>query len=219
MKFSTKYEAIVYCSTRLNLNDVFYRNKFKIKYEHFLEEISKERYNLVKDKSLNITASTCSKYMKLLFPNRTTTEKPCTYILGLFKLKFCPSCKLVYSYEYYFKNKSTLNGISAQCKTCTTNCWNEWYASNKHIHIARVAEYRARLTLAMPNWANKDKIVGIYSLRKQGEHVDHIIPLCNDCVCGLHVHNNLRCVSSTVNLEKNNKFNSNDFKEIQLDQY
>ena len=36
-------------------------------------------------------------------------------------------------------------------------------------------------------------------------HVDHMIPLQNPDVCGLHVWNNFQCIPSTMNLSKGNK--------------
>jgi len=65
-----------------------------------------------------------------------------------------------------------------------------------------------RLKRATPQWANIEKIKKIYSMTKKGYHVDHIIPLKNKNVCGLHVENNLRIISKKVNLMKNNFFES-----------
>ena len=72
---------------------------------------------------------------------------------------------------------------------------------------------RASKIKATPLWANKSAIKAIYdhskSISSNGEkhHVDHIIPLKNKYVCGLHVHQNLQVISSTENLKKSNKFN------------
>lgn len=66
---------------------------------------------------------------------------------------------------------------------------------------------------ATPAWANKERMKALYSLAAMftantGErwHVDHIIPLKNKLVCGLHVYENLRVVPAKVNLQKSNKF-------------
>jgi hypothetical protein len=73
--------------------------------------------------------------------------------------------------------------------------------------------YQARKRKAVPSWANLERIEALYSLAAMftsntGEkwHVDHIIPIKNDLVCGLHVYENLRVVPASVNLQKSNKF-------------
>ena len=66
---------------------------------------------------------------------------------------------------------------------------------------------------ATPTWANKDKIKEIYAkaadltLETGIKHeVDHIVPLTNDLVCGLHVEHNLRVITLNENRKKHNKF-------------
>lgn len=66
---------------------------------------------------------------------------------------------------------------------------------------------------ATPKWADMALIEQVYNSRKPGEHVDHIIPLNGKLVCGLHVHNNLRVISSSENLLKNNKW-SDSYEEL-----
>jgi hypothetical protein len=56
-----------------------------------------------------------------------------------------------------------------------------------------------------PKWANLERIREVYASRIPGEHVDHIIPIRGETVCGLHVENNLRVISAEENLRKSNK--------------
>ena len=72
---------------------------------------------------------------------------------------------------------------------------------------------RAAKLRAQPKWADEAEIQAVFTLAKymrgangHAFHVDHIIPLQHELVCGLHVANNLRIVCATDNLSKHNKF-------------
>jgi len=75
-----------------------------------------------------------------------------------------------------------------------------------------VLYYRA-LHKAWPDWCADDvRFKEIYAearrLRRSGKdvHVDHVIPICSDIVCGLHVPWNLEIISAKENLQKSNKY-------------
>lgn len=68
---------------------------------------------------------------------------------------------------------------------------------------------------ATPVWANLEQIKRIYTAcalvsKRTGveHHVDHIIPLRGENVCGLHVENNLAIIPAKMNLEKGNKYDA-----------
>ena len=80
------------------------------------------------------------------------------------------------------------------------------------VELARYAKRRASKRNAAPAWANKEAIEAIYAKAKQfseltGEafHVDHIVPLISDLVCGLHCEGNLQILPGFDNLSKGNK--------------
>lgn len=87
-----------------------------------------------------------------------------------------------------------------------------WKANNPGTLRAQKAKRRAAKLQATPAWANSAAIVSIYEdaarLRSAGHdvHVDHIIPLINDLVCGLHVEHNLQILSAKENCSKSNRF-------------
>ena len=66
------------------------------------------------------------------------------------------------------------------------------------------AKRRAMKLRATPTWTNLDDINKIYMSCPKGFHVDHIIPLQHKSVCGLLIPENLRIVSASYNLRKNN---------------
>lgn len=82
-----------------------------------------------------------------------------------------------------------------------------WEADNKHILNARAAKRRFALRQAVPAWADLDKIALIYAEAQKapGLHVDHIVPLQSDLVCGLHCEANLRVIPATENIGKGNR--------------
>jgi len=88
-----------------------------------------------------------------------------------------------------------------------------WKAINKHKLTLYRANRRAALLNATPRWANKFFIEEIYEIAKKRSdvtgvkwHVDHVIPLINKKVCGLHVESNLQVITSIENLKKFNTF-------------
>lgn len=77
---------------------------------------------------------------------------------------------------------------------------------NKAYNRAKTSLRRANKLQATPKWANKTLIKEIFAKCPKGYHVDHIIPLINDNVCGLHVEHNLQYLPAVINDIKFNKF-------------
>lgn len=85
--------------------------------------------------------------------------------------------------------------------------------ANPAMYNATCAKRRARKLNATPPWADLDQIKLVYTECKEIEaatgtphHVDHIVPLINDRVCGLHVPFNLRVIPAVENLSKGNYY-------------
>lgn len=109
-----------------------------------------------------------------------------------------------YGRQYYFKNKETILAKGS-----------EWSKSNRPKRNSYWSKYKAQKLKATPPWLTEDHISqmqDMYWLAKDCEsvsgqkyHVDHIVPLQGENVCGLHVPWNLQVIPAELNLSKGNK--------------
>ena len=93
-----------------------------------------------------------------------------------------------------------------------------WEINNREHHRAIKnacnAQRRSSKKCATVSWANHQKIKNFYKIAQMltrltgiEYHVDHIIPLINDKVCGLHCEDNLQVIPWYENISKGNSFN------------
>lgn len=114
--------------------------------------------------------------------------------------------------EYYEQNKDRVQEMSkiyaSANKERLAAARREWARNNRHVKNEGNARRRAAKRLGMPAWADKKKIRAIYKIARKltGVHVDHIVPLVSEIVCGLHVHNNLQVISAAENQKKSNVY-------------
>lgn len=88
----------------------------------------------------------------------------------------------------------------------------EWAELNKWSMRARVAKRRAQRKRATPTWSDQTAVQSFYKsadalnmLLGEWHHVDHIVPLQSDAVCGLHTHFNLQILTAEQNRLKSNR--------------
>lgn len=80
--------------------------------------------------------------------------------------------------------------------------------NNPRFYVEKEAKHRARKLQAMPKWLNEEQlqqIKDIYINCPEGYHVDHIMPLKNKILSGLHVPWNLQYLTAEDNIKKSNK--------------
>lgn len=111
-----------------------------------------------------------------------------------------------YMADYAASNRSKMRKIASN-----------WQKNNKGKVNANTAIRHAAKMQRTPKWLTKhDKlhIKCLYQLaamrtRESGQvwHVDHVIPLQGENVCGLHVPSNLRVITAPENISKGNRYN------------
>lgn len=85
--------------------------------------------------------------------------------------------------------------------------WLCWGQDISHLgqNLQRSIRYYRQMWTATPKWANHKRIVALYTMAKRvGKTVDHIVPLNNPIVCGLHCEDNLQLLSGELNGAKGN---------------
>ena len=149
-------------------------------------------------------------------------------------VNICKSCKKVLMSEYYSYNRESILDKKQKLYLESDNLknrnksWSEnnkekvrqsrkrWEDSNKDIKRENNARRRAARKRAYPNWLTESdlELIKLHYLlaRLLSEcdcveyHVDHIVPLQGENVCGLHVPWNLQIITAEENLSKYNKY-------------
>lgn len=92
-----------------------------------------------------------------------------------------------------------------------------WAKENPAKRAAQTRLRQARKIHATPKWACLWAMGEIYDLARLRTkmtgflwHVDHIVPLKGDIVCGFHVENNLQVIPAIANMKKSNKLYASD---------
>jgi hypothetical protein len=82
---------------------------------------------------------------------------------------------------------------------------------NLNKNYRRSVRYYTKLYAAWPDWcAEHSGFKAVYDEAKRRRahnedvHVDHIVPICSDLVCGLHVPWNMEVLGAKANLSKSN---------------
>jgi hypothetical protein len=103
--------------------------------------------------------------------------------------------------EYYTNNKELVKARSSSYKK-----------ENRDVVNAAKARRKAWKKKATPSWSDYWAIKGMYKLASLFNdvgiltHVDHIVPLQSDIVCGLHCEANLQLLPSSDNTSKGNRW-------------
>lgn len=178
------------------------RQKFgsKVTYERLLLAILNSGSLSLADSLIGISSpSGIANLTKALFPDKPRTSINLdTFLLGKVSLKECNNCNSILPFEFFRKNAAKRDGLNCHCKDCHA-------AGTAITQPARQSKYRAAKLERTPSWANISSIKRFYDNCQVGMHVDHIVPLQGELVCGLHVENNLQYLTAKENCSKGNR--------------
>lgn len=161
------------------------QNKDRLNQERVMKAIALEAYGYKR-------CSRCSKELALVhFNKRRRTRKDKTF---------------------YMRYRS-------QCKKCKYEANKEYLKkpSNKEKDTLRKSAMTKRNRVAKPKWLSAEQMKAIHEIYKDMRtrnrvagkieyHVDHVVPLNGETVCGLHVPWNLEVVKAKDNIAKSNAY-------------
>lgn len=115
--------------------------------------------------------------------------------------------------SHYFTGKPCKYGhidtrhITMGCRKCRRVMEAKRDKSPKGRPRRRVYERlkQEKVNLATPKWCDRIALFRFYSACPEGCHVDHIIPLRGEIVCGLNIPENLQYLPADENRRKSNK--------------
>lgn len=127
----------------------------------------------------------------------------------------------VYFAEHYQDNKEKKNKQSseyAQKNRQKINAYSREYAKIiRHKRCAYAMKRYATKKSCTPDWLTEQQLkeienyywlaADLRSVTGQEYHVDHIVPIQGENVCGLHVPWNLQVLPSDINISKSNFYN------------
>ena len=118
--------------------------------------------------------------------------------------------------RYYERNKDMVKARAAARPVEEKSAHKKKYKDNNpDLYKALVSVRKRRHRQATPKWITAPQKLAMRELYLQAQKmtkitgekyvVDHIVPLINEAVCGLHVPWNLRVITQSENLTKSNK--------------
>lgn len=139
---------------------------------------------------------------KYLLNYNTRGLKTYLHLRENLRVKKCSRCNIIKPYTDFYKNSTFSVRHKEYAQYC--KCCDSVLKAERQEHIIN-ADYSKE-------W--NDSVDRVYSMRKDGQHVDHIIPLRGKLVSGLHIGSNLQLLSAEANIRKSNKHDPLTYRHI-----
>ena len=179
------------------------------------KQANKEKYALQRKKRDTLNKDKIQEYQKeyyLLNKEKIMEYKHSCYEINKEKI-------IEYKRNYYQINKEKIEKYRSLYydinKDQISNRMRKYREANKDKVNALTAKRRASRLLATPKWLTVDDFENIAKFYKEAQelklltgqeyHVDHIVPLQGENICGLHVPWNLQILTAERNRSKGNK--------------
>jgi len=147
-----------------------------------------------------------------ILPDKGNSLTYTNYFLKVQGFKRCNRCLQILDIHLFFNDKARSDGKMYTCKACCT------LYQKDNIEQVRITkkQYKMSLLANTPKWLTTEMLQDIKNIYTESSrisktsnrqmHVDHIVPLKGDNVCGLHVPWNLQIIPDSENFVKGNKY-------------
>ena len=129
------------------------------------------------------------------------------------KNRSCVECERLRARKWRKDNREDHNEYHVDYRKQSIRLLKKYLLDLNEMWFTKQSRKRHHLKQATPDWVDKDTLRSVYQECVEWSErmnmpfvVDHIIPLKNPKVCGLHVPENLKIVSESFKRKKGNKF-------------